>query len=172
MVTLKTAWKNIKNTAGVKGRWHDNRHTFITELAESGQAGDETIRDIAGHVSKQMLRHYSHIGMEAKRRAVEALVRRKPNEKNLANPASREEVAAQNDVAKDLTKVDSEQATLEGIQNAEVLEKIGSSGRTRIYNPSVNRRMLLWSDWWSSSVGPKQSCSASEVCHLCAEECP
>lgn len=29
---------------------------------------------MAGHVSKQMLKHYSHIGMEAKRRAVEALV--------------------------------------------------------------------------------------------------
>jgi hypothetical protein len=46
-------------------------------LAESGEAGDETIRDIAGHVSKQMLKHYSHIGMEAKRRAVEALVSKK-----------------------------------------------------------------------------------------------
>ena len=54
------------------GRWHDNRHTLITDLAESG-AGDETIRDIAGHVSKQMLKHYSHIRMEAKRRAVDSL---------------------------------------------------------------------------------------------------
>jgi hypothetical protein len=36
--------------------------------------GDETIRDIAGHVSKQMLKHYSHIRMDAKRRAVESLV--------------------------------------------------------------------------------------------------
>lgn len=37
------------------GRWHDNRHTLITDLAESEDA-DETIRDIAGHVSKQMLK--------------------------------------------------------------------------------------------------------------------
>jgi hypothetical protein len=37
-------------------RWHDNRHTFTTDLAESGEASDETIRDIAGHVSKQMLK--------------------------------------------------------------------------------------------------------------------
>jgi hypothetical protein len=57
----------------VTGRWHDNRHTFITDLAESGEASDETIRDIAGHVSKQMLKHYSHIRMEAKRRAVDSL---------------------------------------------------------------------------------------------------
>jgi integrase len=76
MVTLKTAWKNAKTRANVKGRWHDNRHTFITGLAESGEAGDETIRDIAGHVSKRMLKHYSHIGMEAKRRAVQALVQK------------------------------------------------------------------------------------------------
>src|SRR5262249_31543722 len=74
VVTLKTAWVNVKRKAKVQGRWHDNRHTFITSLAEGGQASDETIRHIAGHVSRQMLRHYSHIGMEAKRRAVESLV--------------------------------------------------------------------------------------------------
>src|ERR1700737_4444233 len=73
MVTLKTSWSNVRKTSGVSGRWHDNRHTLITDLAESG-AGDETIRDIAGHVSKQMLKHYSHIRMEAKRKALEAIV--------------------------------------------------------------------------------------------------
>lgn len=72
--TFKTAWAKVKEAAGATGRWHDNRHTFITDLAESGEASDETIRDLAGHVSKQMLKHYSHIRMEAKRRAVDALV--------------------------------------------------------------------------------------------------
>lgn len=42
------------------GRLHDSRHALITELAESG-AGDQTIMDIAGHASGQMLKHYSHI---------------------------------------------------------------------------------------------------------------
>jgi hypothetical protein len=37
-------------------------------------AGDEVIRDMAGHVSKEMLKHYSHIRTQAKRRAVDALV--------------------------------------------------------------------------------------------------
>jgi integrase len=74
VVTMKTAWGNVRRKANVRGRLHDNRHTFITGLAESGEAGDETIRDMAGHVSKQMLKHYSHISMEAKRRAVQALV--------------------------------------------------------------------------------------------------
>jgi integrase len=69
--SLKTAWKSIRDKAKVKGRWHDNRHTLITELAESG-AGDETIMQIAGHVSRQMLRHYSHIRMSAKRDALDA----------------------------------------------------------------------------------------------------
>jgi integrase len=73
MVTLKTSWSNVRRKTGVSGRWHDNRHTLVTDLAESG-AGDETIRNIAGHVSKQMLKHYSHIRMEAKRKALEAIV--------------------------------------------------------------------------------------------------
>lgn len=80
MVSLKTSWRNVKDAAGIKGRWHDNRHTFITDLAESGEASDETIRDMAGHVSKQMLKHYSHIRTAAKRRAVDSLVVKKPVE--------------------------------------------------------------------------------------------
>jgi integrase len=70
--TLKTAWRNARKNASVEGRFHDNRHTFVTDLAESG-AGDEVIRDMAGHVSKDMLKHYSHIRMQAKRQAVENL---------------------------------------------------------------------------------------------------
>jgi integrase len=82
MVTLKTAWGNVRKKAGLTGRWHDNRHTFITELAESG-VPDEVIRDLAGHVSKQMLRHYSHIRMEAKRKALEGLVQKRSNERTI-----------------------------------------------------------------------------------------
>jgi integrase len=75
VTTLKTAWNNLRDNAKVTERWHDNRHTLITELAESG-AGDQTIMDIAGHVSKQMLKHYSHIRMEAKRTALESIVKK------------------------------------------------------------------------------------------------
>jgi integrase len=75
VTTLKTAWTNVRENAKVIGRFHDNRHTLITELAESG-AGDQTIMDIAGHVSKQMLKHYSHIRMEAKRTALESIVKK------------------------------------------------------------------------------------------------
>jgi integrase len=70
--TLKTAWRNLRSRADIEGRCHDNRQTFVTDLAETG-AGDEVIRDMAGHVSKQMLKHYSHIRMEAKRKAIAAI---------------------------------------------------------------------------------------------------
>src|SRR5262249_3304791 len=66
MSTASTLWKNVKAKAKVKGRWHDNRHTLITDRAEGG-AGDETIRDTAGHISKQVLKHYSHTGLLAQK---------------------------------------------------------------------------------------------------------
>jgi hypothetical protein len=53
-------------------RFHDLRHHAITELAE-GRASDQVIRSIAGHVSQRMLEHYSHVRLEAKRKALEAL---------------------------------------------------------------------------------------------------
>jgi hypothetical protein len=46
--------------ANVVGRWHDNRHTPVTELSESG-AGDEVTMSIAGHVSRGMFSRYSHV---------------------------------------------------------------------------------------------------------------
>ena len=52
-----------------------NRHTLVTELAESG-AGDEVIMSIAGHVSRAMLSRYSHVRMEAKRRALDEIAAR------------------------------------------------------------------------------------------------
>jgi Phage integrase family len=63
--------KEVKSsTAGL--RFHDLRHHAITELAES-QASDRTIMSIAGHVSQRMLAHYSHVRIEAKRKALDAL---------------------------------------------------------------------------------------------------
>jgi len=46
---------------------------LVTELPESG-AGDEVIMSIAGHVSRAMLSRYSHVRMEAKRRALKGIV--------------------------------------------------------------------------------------------------
>jgi hypothetical protein len=189
VTTLKTAWNNVRTNAQVKGRWHDNRHTLITDLAESG-AGDQTIMDIAGHVSKQMLKHYSHIRMEAKRRALESIVtvrsatataesdqetgqsegypQGSPHGlQNEGKPIDRKRATAKTGNAHATNKADlpcSESPTStqgfdvgypqkspqSGIsedhrgvrrgRKSKIL--IGSSGRTRTYNPSVNSRML------------------------------
>jgi len=189
VTTLKTAWNNVRTNAQVKGRWHDNRHTLITDLAESG-AGDQTIMDIAGHVSKQMLKHYSHIRMEAKRRALESIVTVRsatataesnpetrqaegyPQEsphglQNVDKPTARKRATAKTGDAYETNKAGlpcsvsptntqgfdvgypqkSPQSSIsrgcQGVRKARKSMKIiGSSGRTRTYNPSVNSRML------------------------------
>ena len=68
---------NVKSSL-VGLRFHDLRHHAITELAES-QASDQTIMAIAGYVSPKMLAHYSHIRLEAKRAALDALSARDPS---------------------------------------------------------------------------------------------
>src|SRR6266567_3003629 len=94
ITSFKTAWSKVRQKAGVKGRWHDNRHTLVTELAESG-AGDEVIMSIAGHVSRAMLSRYSHVRMEAKRRALDeiAVRQRTADEKRSAKAERMEEAA-------------------------------------------------------------------------------
>ncbi len=70
----RTAWRKLAKEAGLEGlRPHDLRHHAITKLAESSEASEQTIMSIAGHVSREMLTHYSHIRTEAKRKAVAAL---------------------------------------------------------------------------------------------------
>ena len=181
VTTLKTVWTKVRANAGVKGRWHDNRHTLITELAESG-AGDQTIMDIAGHVSKQMLKHYSHIRMEAKRSALEAIVRKSShaseshegypqkspqspqnggktpksghapqpikNSKALKNGTRdcSESPGFTQDFEGEYPQKSPQPSFFEGHRGVgrgrKSLKIIGSSGRTRTYNPSVNSRRL------------------------------
>ena len=147
VTTLKTAWSKVRENAGVTGRWHDNRHTLITELAESG-AGDQTIMDIAGHVSKQMLKHYSHIRMEAKRSALEAIVTKRTEENADENAKKQCSESPANTQAfeGEYPQKSPQSAVLEHhrsvYRSRKSLRRFGSSGRTRTYNPSVNSRML------------------------------
>lgn len=53
-------------------RFHDLRHQAITELAEAG-ASDATLMALAGHLSRRMMEHYSHVRMAAKRDALAKL---------------------------------------------------------------------------------------------------
>jgi len=94
ITSFKTAWTKVRKEAGVKGRWHDNRHTLVTELAESG-AGDEVIMSIAGHVSRAMLSRYSHVRMEAKRRALDEIAaRQRAADEKREKDAQRQQEAA------------------------------------------------------------------------------
>jgi integrase len=53
-------------------RFHDLRHQSITEVGEAG-IPEAAMQSIAGHLSKKMLDHYSHVRRAAKRPAVECL---------------------------------------------------------------------------------------------------
>jgi integrase len=65
------AWK--RGAAPLRGlRFHDLRHQAITEMAETG-ASDATLMAVAGHMSRRMLEHYSHVRMAAKRAALDKL---------------------------------------------------------------------------------------------------
>ena len=75
----RSAWRSLRKAAGIGAlRFHDLRHHAITELAES-QASDATIMAISGHVSRQMLEHYSHVRLDLKRKALDGLATRKGN---------------------------------------------------------------------------------------------
>src|SRR3954468_24078364 len=70
MLKWDTAWRALRDAAELPGlRFHDLRHTVITELAEMGVA-DHVLESITGHLLCRMLEHYStHIRIDAKRQA-------------------------------------------------------------------------------------------------------
>src|SRR4029434_6482559 len=73
MLKWDTAWRALRDATGLPGlRFHDRRHTVITELAEMGVA-DHVRESISGHLSRRMLEHYSHIRIDTKRQALDAL---------------------------------------------------------------------------------------------------
>ena len=69
----KSAWSRARRLAGVEARWHDLRHTLVSRLAVNSAISEETIRALAGHVSRQMLSRYAHIRAQAKRAAIATL---------------------------------------------------------------------------------------------------
>lgn len=53
-------------------RFHDLRHTAVTVMAEK-RLPDQTIMAQVGHISPEMMRHYSHIRRQALNAAAAAL---------------------------------------------------------------------------------------------------
>ncbi len=71
--SYRTAFDTARAKAGVNIRFYDARHTFVTRLAENPAVSEETIRQLAGHVSPRMLARYAHIRAQARRDAIAAL---------------------------------------------------------------------------------------------------
>lgn len=68
-----TAWRALRDKAGLSGlRFHDLRHTVVTELLEAG-VPDHVVESITGHLSRRMLEHYSHVRIKAKKTALDNL---------------------------------------------------------------------------------------------------
>ena len=121
----KADLRKVKSsTAGL--RFHDLRHHAITELAES-QASDQTIMAIAGHVSVRMLAHYSHVRLEAKRNALEALTIHECDRPSYGYPES-----SNSDHERDgYDTTDDTIAMRREVVPAELIDKNGRPGRTR-----------------------------------------
>ena len=117
----KVAWERARKEAKVACRFHDLRHTFISRLAES-QASDSTVMALAGHVSRAMMERYSHIRMEAKRKAVDDL-----------SGADFELGVAQNWAQFFVSEKSTE---------ANILKTSGEPGRTRTCNPLIKSQLL------------------------------
>lgn len=73
--SYKCAYQTARTKAGLNYRLYDARHTFVTRLAENPKISEETIRQLAGHVSPRMLARYAHIRAQARRDAIATLER-------------------------------------------------------------------------------------------------
>jgi integrase len=70
---IKKSFREMRDAAGLPWlRPHDLRHQVITKMLESG-APEQTVMSIAGHVSRQMLEHYSHQRVAAKKHVLDLI---------------------------------------------------------------------------------------------------
>lgn len=77
MRTWRTAWRKLTKAAGIPGfRFHDLRHTFITNHAEIGTP-IQVLMATAGHLSQKMTELYTHISQRSMYEAAERFEQRK-----------------------------------------------------------------------------------------------
>ncbi|MDA2918597.1 tyrosine-type recombinase/integrase [Desulfobacterota bacterium AH_259_B03_O07] len=70
----KTVWNNALKKSGIeKCRFHDLRHTFISNLIVREKEDFATVMSISGHRDISMLKRYSHTHEEAKKIAISKL---------------------------------------------------------------------------------------------------
>src|SRR2546430_8089789 len=77
---------------------------------------DHVLESISGHLSRRMLEHYSHIRIDAKRQALDALdeVRRRAESNGNGKPANDNEIETIVEVADDLTSQSRHSLVLSG----------------------------------------------------------
>jgi integrase len=126
MGSWRKGWLEACKRAGVSYRWHDLRHTFVTRLAERPDVSEQTIRSLAGHVSNQMLQHYSHIRSQAKQAAIRAL-------EEQANETVLPEHGQRNGQSGGNTRREPE---------AKLLQTNGGPGRIRTYDQRIMSPLL------------------------------
>ncbi len=72
-IKVQRAFSRVLRNAGIKDfRFHDQRHTFASDLRRNGVDLD-TLARLLGHKDLRMTRRYSHLGIESLRPAVEKL---------------------------------------------------------------------------------------------------
>ncbi len=99
--TFRTAWREMRTVADLPGfRMYDLRHHAITALLENPDVSEETVEAIAGHISKQMKKRYSHIRMAMRQQAVKALIHQA--QITARGPAPRNDKALRNQDVLDL----------------------------------------------------------------------
>jgi hypothetical protein len=124
----RTAWRAIRRAAGLPWlRFHDLRHTFLTALAES-QTPDIVLLEIAGHTTVRMLRHYAHIRMDAKRKALDSIS---------TTSAPIEPQGEDANVTNHVTAIEKEVES-----DGEVVDFNGAGYRIRTSDPLLVRQML------------------------------
>lgn len=79
--SARTSWrylwlKALKESGIAKLRFHDLRHTFISNLIVDEKEDFATVMSLSGHKDIRMLKHYSHTHEDAKKAAVEKLAER------------------------------------------------------------------------------------------------
>jgi len=76
--TSRSSWKStwtttLKKSGIEKGRFHDLRHTFVSNLIVNEKEDFATVMALSGHKDISMLKRYSHTQEEAKRKAIRKL---------------------------------------------------------------------------------------------------
>ena len=74
LTSWKRAWSTALKKSGIKnGRFHDFRHTFVSNLIVNEKEDFATVMALSGHKDISMLKRYSHTHEDAKRNAIKKL---------------------------------------------------------------------------------------------------